>query len=77
MLSMNQKPDFYDLNEVLRVLQGFNPWWTGRPSAVPEFRRLAFAVSRRHLEDKALRRAVLLSGPRRVGKTTILLQIAD
>ena len=43
----------------------------------PKFRRLAFGVCRRLLEDEALRRAVLLAGPRRVGKTTILLQIAD
>ncbi len=69
--------DFFNLNEVRRVLQGFNPWWTGKPSPIPEFHRLAFGVCRRHLEDESLRRAVLLSGPRRVGKTTILLQIAD
>jgi len=68
---------FFNLDEVRRVLQGFNPWWTGRPVTCPKFRRLAFGVCRRLLEDEALRRAVLLAGPRRVGKTTILLQIAD
>lgn len=68
---------FFDLNEVRRVLQGFNPWWSGKPYDLPEFHRLAFGVCRRHLEDTKLRRALLLSGPRRVGKTTILLQIAD
>jgi predicted AAA+ superfamily ATPase len=69
--------EFFDLNEVQRILQGFNPWWSGKTSVVPAFRRLAFGVCLRHLEDESLRRAVLLSGPRRVGKTTILLQIAD
>jgi uncharacterized protein len=68
--------ELLDRNEVLGVLQGFNPWWTGRPAVVPEFRRLAFFVCRRCIEDESLRRAVLLSGPRRVGKTTILNQIA-
>src|SRR5438874_2199162 len=68
---------FFDMNEVRRVLQGFNPWWSGRPYDLPEFQRLAFGVCRRHLKDAKLRRALLLSGPRRVGKTTILLQIAD
>lgn len=29
------------------------------------------------MEDSTLKRAILLSGPRRVGKTTILLQLAD
>jgi predicted AAA+ superfamily ATPase len=67
--------DFFNENEVRRVLQGFNPWWLGRPWIVPEFRRLAFGVCKSHLENETLRRAVLLSGPRRVGKTTILLQI--
>ncbi|MFQ5661062.1 MAG: ATP-binding protein [Gammaproteobacteria bacterium] len=44
---------------------------------MPEFRRLAFEASRIYLKDTSLRRAILLSGPRRVGKTTILQQIAD
>lgn len=63
--------------EVLGILQGFNPWWVGRELPSPAFRRLAFDVCRRHLADATLHRAILLSGPRRVGKTTILNQIAE
>ena len=44
---------------------------------VPPFRRLAFDACRRYLEDTSLRRAVLMSGPRRVGKTTVLQQMAQ
>jgi predicted AAA+ superfamily ATPase len=68
--------DFFDTTELLSVLQGFNPWWTGRSYSVPQFHRIAYQVCRRYLDDPSLRRAVLLSGPRRVGKTTILNQIA-
>jgi len=68
--------DFFDQNEVLRVLQGFNPWWQGRSLRVPPFKRLAYFAARRHLDDPSLHRAILLSGPRRVGKTTILSQVA-
>lgn len=68
--------DFFDQSEVLSVLQGFNPWWRGQPSEPPAFKRIAFQVCRGLLAERALRRAVLLSGPRRVGKTTILMQIA-
>ncbi len=68
--------DFLDRSEIVNVLNGFNPWWSGRPHAVPSFRRLAFGACRRYLEDPSLRRAVLLSGPRRVGKTTVLQQTA-
>ncbi len=68
--------DFIDRGEVLKVLQGFNPWWFGQVLEVPEFRRLAFSVCKKMLEDTKLKRAILLSGPRRVGKTTILQQIA-
>src|SRR5687767_14387580 len=67
---------FFDSDEILAVLQGFNPWWTGRSTQVPTFRRLAFEACLQHLDRTELRRAVLLSGPRRVGKTTILHQIA-
>jgi len=68
--------DFFEKTEVLGVLQGFNPWWAGQETPVPEFKRLAYHACRKHLDDTSLRRAVLLSGPRRVGKTTILTQIA-
>lgn len=69
--------DFFDKNEALSVLHGFNPWWTGKSYSVPEFKRIAFEPCRNYLEQSSLRRAVLLSGPRRVGKTTVLQQIAD
>ena len=69
--------DFLDRTEIIGVLNGFNPWWSGRPYAVPPFRRLAFEAGRRYLEDATLKRAVLLSGPRRVGKTTVLQQTAQ
>jgi uncharacterized protein len=69
--------DFFDRSEIIPVLHGFNPWWSDRSFQVPEFRRLAFEACRKYLSDNSLRRAILLSGPRRVGKTTILQQIAS
>ena len=69
--------DFFNQTEVLNVLHGFNPWWSGKHHPVSEFRRLAFEACRTYLEDISLRRAIFLSGPRRVGKTTILSQIAE
>lgn len=68
--------DFFSQSEILSVLQGFNPWWRERSSEPPAFRRIAFQVCRGFLSEEKLRRAILLSGPRRVGKTTILIQIA-
>jgi len=68
--------DFFDRSEIAGVLHGFNPWWTGRSVPVPDFRRLAYAACRSYLDNPGLRRAVLLSGPRRVGKTTVLQQLA-
>ncbi len=68
--------NFFDKIEVLNVLHGFNLWWAGKEFSTQEFRRLAFDACRSYLEDKTFKRAILLSGPRRVGKTTILLQIA-
>lgn len=64
-------------DELFGVIQGHNPWWSERPVDVPPFRRTAYHSCRRYLDDPQLRRAVLLSGPRRVGKTTVLQQIAD
>ena len=66
-----------DRDEALRILAGMNPWWAGRKGSVPSFQRLAYHACRTHLSNTRLRRAILLSGPRRVGKTTILLQLAE
>jgi hypothetical protein len=69
--------DFFDRSEILSILQGFNPWWVGRAYSVPPFHRLAYHACQKYLNDPKLRRAILLSGPRRVGKTTILTQTAS
>ncbi|HSK80004.1 MAG TPA: ATP-binding protein [Thermoanaerobaculia bacterium] len=63
--------------DVLRVLHGFNPWWTHRSISVPPFHRLAFDACSRYLFDESIRRGVLIAGPRRVGKTTVLYQLAE
>ena len=62
--------------ELLGVLQGFNPWWRNGAFTVPQFRRLAYYACQKYANDSSIRRAILISGPRRVGKTTILLQTA-
>jgi hypothetical protein len=33
---------FYSKTELLGILQGFNPWWSGQTYSVPEFKRLAW-----------------------------------
>ena len=63
--------------DVLRVLHGFNPWWTHRTVSIPPFHRLAFDACSRYLFDDSIRRGILLAGPRRVGKTTVLYQLAE
>ena len=66
--------------DVLRVLRGYNPWWA--TGVVPrelakEMRRLAFYETHSLLREKGFRRAVMLTGARRVGKTTVLYQLAE
>ncbi len=68
--------DFFDQAEIVSVLNGFNPWWGGKPVSIPDFKRLAYGTCRTLLQESSLRRAILLSGPRRVGKTTLLQQLA-
>jgi len=59
------------------IMRSLNPWWQGRSFASEPFRRSAYRQCRRSLEHPSLNRAVLLRGPRRVGKTTLLMQIAE
>ncbi len=65
-----------DTAEIQAVIRGFNPWWMNKPLDIPDFRRLGFFACRRLLNAPGLKRAILLSGPRRVGKTTVLEQLA-
>ena len=67
----------FEEGELLTVMRGFNPWWSGEIPELPPFHRLAFRVCLDYLTHHGIKRAILLSGPRRVGKTTILQQIAD
>ncbi len=71
---------FISDTEVLRVLRGLNPWWpTGvvPDSLAKPVKRLAFYEVGTWLKEKSLHRAIVLCGARRVGKTTILYQLAQ
>ncbi len=58
-------------------MRRYNPWWSGKRRAVPDFRRVVFHRCVELLEDSRTRRAIVLNGPRRVGKSTILHQLVD
>jgi predicted AAA+ superfamily ATPase len=65
-------------SELLAVLAQFNPWWRGEAIAdLPGWRRAAFRELRTWLGTPPAPRAVLLSGARQIGKTTLMLQAAD
>ncbi len=60
---------------ILKVMTSFNLWWkTGlvNPSFAKKYRRFAFDEAMKRLNDTNIGRSVILSGARRVGKTTIL-----
>lgn len=66
--------------QVIKVLRQYNPWWR-TPSAIKEEskpqKRLAYYEALKMLKHKSIRRFAVLSGVRRVGKTTIMYQIID
>lgn len=66
--------------QILKVLRSFNPWWmTGsvHPDFTKEYRRFAYHEAMKRLDQTDLRRTVVLTGTRRVGKTTIQYQMID
>ena len=64
--------------EVLAVLSQFNPWWRDEPIAdLPKWRRAAFLELHAWMAAPPAPRAVVLSGARQIGKTTLLLQEVD
>lgn len=66
--------------QIIKVLQQYNPWWR-IPSAIKEAskpqKRLAYYAALKMLKHRSIRRFAVLSGVRRVGKTTILYQIIE
>lgn len=64
--------------ELLAVLGQYNPWWRdGRVGDLPRWRRAAFAKVLAWMTNPPANRALLLSGARQVGKTTLLLQTIE
>lgn len=64
--------------ELIAVLAQFNPWWRDEAIAdLPKWRRAAFRELDTWLNNPPAPRAVLLSGARQIGKTTLLLQAAE
>ena len=63
---------------VIKLLYSYNPWW--RVGIMPQdmvkpIKRFAYMESMRWLEHTSVRRFILLSGARRVGKTMIMYQM--
>lgn len=64
--------------ELIAVLAQFNPWWRGETMTdLPTWRRAAYRELFQWLTAPPAPRAILLSGARQVGKTTLLLQAIE
>lgn len=65
-------------NELIAVLSQFNSWWRSEAIAdLPSWHRSSFQELFSWVAAPPAPRAVLLSGARQVGKTTLLLQAID
>lgn len=67
-------------DSILKVLTAYNPWWkTGvvNPKMTKTYKRFAFHEAMKRLNETNIRRTVVLTGTRRVGKTTIQYQMID
>ena len=65
---------------ILKVLSAYNPWWrtgTVNPKMSKTYKRFAFFEAIKRLEQPSLRRTIILTGTRRVGKTTIQYQMIE
>lgn len=65
---------------ILRVLTAYNPWWKSgvvNPQFTKTYKRIAFNEAMARLDSESIRRIVVLTGARRVGKTTIQYQMID
>jgi uncharacterized protein len=65
-------------SDLVAVLRQMNPWWQGKPiEDLPSWKRAAFAELELWLTAPPAPRAILLSGARQIGKTTLFLQAIE
>jgi predicted AAA+ superfamily ATPase len=77
--NLTRDRDIFDIERLPPSLDAFlrdtNPWWAGKPGRVlPTYRRWAFRALRSKLAS-GLAAAVVIRGPRQVGKTTLQEQL--
>lgn len=64
--------------EITAILAKYNPWWQGKEVVdLPTWRRVAFEELFNWVIAPPAPRAVLLSGARQIGKTTLLRQVIE
>ena len=66
--------------QIIKIMRQYNPWWKNPLSVKNESKpqkRLAYYETLNIIGQKTIRRFLLLSGARRVGKTTIMYQIIE
>ncbi|MCL2768266.1 MAG: ATP-binding protein [Synergistaceae bacterium] len=67
--------DIVKKQEVFAVLSQFNPWWHGDTmKGLPDWKRTVYSDVRQWITVPAAARALVISGARQAGKTTIFLQ---
>jgi len=66
--------------KLIKALQMYNPWWRNQDAIRPLSRlhkRIAYHEAVKTITHPSIRRFVVISGARRVGKTTILYQMIE
>lgn len=72
--------DLVTEEQIINTLQKYNTWWRNISAVSVDSKpqkRLAYYEAKRILGHDSVRRFVVLSGARRVGKTTIMYQLID
>ena len=65
-------------SDLISVLSQFNPWWRGgQMFGLPTWKRAAWRELSEWVMNPPVHRAIMLSGARQVGKTTLLLQCIE
>jgi predicted AAA+ superfamily ATPase len=65
-------------DELIGILSKFNPWWRGEGIPdLPAWRRTLHKEIDTWIKNPPVHRALLIGGPRQVGKTTLVLQLIE